>query len=39
MSWRITISAVDCAGILEGLLIVAPFMMIFTIPLLPFLIF
>ncbi len=39
MSWlKITISAIDCAGILEGLLIVAPFMMIFTIPLIPFLI-
>ena len=38
MSWRIMISAVDCAGILEGLLIAAPFVMIFTIPLLPFLI-
>ncbi len=38
MSWRITISAVDCAGILESLLIAAPFVMIFTIPLLPFLI-
>ena len=39
MSWRkITISAVDCAAILEGLLIAAPFVMIFTIPLLPFLV-
>ncbi len=40
MSWRkITISAVDCAGILEGWLIAAHFVMIFTIPFLPFLVF
>ncbi len=40
MSWlKITISAIDYADILEGLLIVVPFIMIFTIPFLPFLIF
>ncbi len=39
MSWlKITISAIDYADILEGLLVAAPFVMIFTIPLLPFLI-
>ncbi len=39
MSWRkITISAVDCAAILEGVLIAAPFVLIFTLPLLPFLV-
>ncbi len=39
MSWHnISISAIDFAAILEDLLIAAPFVMIFTIPLLPFLV-
>ena len=39
MSWlKMTISAIDSAAILEDLLIVAMFVLIFTLPLLPILV-